>query len=427
MLMSCYESLLEYSVPKYQALPANNTIDYWEWVHSVTLESNKNEISRFWAKALINFHLYAGFYFSIRSGNWVMRNIFLKALAPLFFSFGKTKYQVLFLRNTYDTLTLPASILSKFMEGEWTVSLKGVPFSNLALDEAHECVINSRMKQITSRPSAFRTVELADFMLYLDKILVGFENYILQHNSPSNQQYKMYVSQRLPHIRQLLVDTDVAIFSINLDESVPLCNIFVNNPSSLDYQTRKDLLTFDTCGKERLLSRVKLFLNPTDKSKIRAPKLKTFTIKLSTKRQIKNREKSLSSILSNAFRLIQTGSNVEQTSPYPLALCDINGKMRPSQKSSFRGVLSSIPELMKMFKDVLSFNHFPNTPIALYIDFLYFVHMPPPCTVIQYHQLASHLWKIAVNKILCENTVSQVYLVFDKPDFLPHPRNNGCI
>ena len=35
------------------------------------------------------------------------------------------------------------------------------------------------MKAITSRPSAFRAVELADFMLYLDTILVGFECYVL--------------------------------------------------------------------------------------------------------------------------------------------------------------------------------------------------------------------------------------------------------
>ena len=41
----------------------------------------------------------------------------------------------------------------------------------LAIDEAHECVINWRLKQIISRPSAFRTEELADFMSYMDTIL----------------------------------------------------------------------------------------------------------------------------------------------------------------------------------------------------------------------------------------------------------------
>ena len=91
------------------------------------------------------------------------------------------------------------------MDGEWTVSFKGLPFSNLAVDEAHESVFNRRMKAFTSRPSAFRTVELADFMSYLDTILVGFECYVLQNNSTPKQHYKMYVSQRVPIIRQLII------------------------------------------------------------------------------------------------------------------------------------------------------------------------------------------------------------------------------
>ena len=94
-------------------------------------------MSRFWAKILINLYLYCGFYFLIRSGNWVLRNSFLKALAPLF-AYGRRKYEALFVSNVYDTLTIPAEILKRFMDGEWTVSLKGFHFSNLALDEAHE-------------------------------------------------------------------------------------------------------------------------------------------------------------------------------------------------------------------------------------------------------------------------------------------------
>ena len=87
----------------------------------------------------------------------------------------------------------------------------------MAVDEGHESVIKRRMKAITSRPSAFRTVELADFMSYLDTILVGFESYVLQNNSTPKQHYKMYVSQRVPVIRQLLFDNNVDLFSINLN------------------------------------------------------------------------------------------------------------------------------------------------------------------------------------------------------------------
>ena len=54
-----------------------------------------------------------------------------------------------------------------------------------------------------------------------------------------------------------------------------------------------------------------------------------------------------------------------------------------------------------------------------YVAFLYFLHMPPPFTVVKYHELASHLWKLAVTKFLGNNNVKEVYIVIDEPDFLP--------
>lgn len=57
------------------------------------------------------------------------------------------------------------------MDGKWTVSLKGHAYNNLVIDEVHGCYINRRLKQITSRPSHFRTVQLADFMAYMDVLL----------------------------------------------------------------------------------------------------------------------------------------------------------------------------------------------------------------------------------------------------------------
>ena len=82
MLLSTYESLLHVSLDKFRTIPS--TCSYWEWVQSITKSENKNEISRFWSQILIVLHVNGGFYFSVRSGNWTLRNSFLKALSPLF-------------------------------------------------------------------------------------------------------------------------------------------------------------------------------------------------------------------------------------------------------------------------------------------------------------------------------------------------------
>ena len=63
-----------------------------------------------------------------------------------------------------DALTYPEDLLKYFKNGEWTVSVKGRPFHNNALHEAYESIVNRKFKQINSRPSHFRMVELTDFM-----------------------------------------------------------------------------------------------------------------------------------------------------------------------------------------------------------------------------------------------------------------------
>lgn len=74
MLLSTYETLLELSLDTFKATTHVVRVGYWDWIQSLTIESNKNEISRFWSQILIVLHLYTGFYFSIRSGNWTLRN-----------------------------------------------------------------------------------------------------------------------------------------------------------------------------------------------------------------------------------------------------------------------------------------------------------------------------------------------------------------
>ena len=118
--------------------------------------------------------------------------------------YSRDKYEELILTNLYDYLIFPQDLLDKLMEGKWTVSLKGKPYHNLAIDEGHECVINRRLKQITSRPSHFRTVQLADFMAYLDVILYGVESFASTNKvifSESNR--RGYVLQRLKGINSM--------------------------------------------------------------------------------------------------------------------------------------------------------------------------------------------------------------------------------
>ena len=135
--------------------------------------------------------------------------------------------------------------------GEWTVSNRGRPYHNLAIDEAHESIINLRLKELTSRPSLFRTVQLADFMAYLYRIIEGFQNFNNQNCKVTTPSQKRFICQRSTIIEEMLQEK--TLFD-QQDSQRQLSNIFSNKPKLLDSMTIKDLLTFPVIGKSRMIS-----------------------------------------------------------------------------------------------------------------------------------------------------------------------------
>ena len=105
--------------------------------------------------------------------------------------------------------------------------MKGRPFHNQALDEAHETIINKI--ETTTRPSHFRIVNLVGFMAYLDRVCTGLDNCI-----PRKLKQKKADGQ-LTCTRAKLVYSKIeraCIFSKKLQIQL-LRNVFVDNPSTL--------------------------------------------------------------------------------------------------------------------------------------------------------------------------------------------------
>ena len=172
ILVVCHESLTRAATLEYSKVGSDSRSEkFWQWIS----KQSTNEINKIWSQLLTYLHAYTGFYFSIRSGNWLLRNSCLKVLTELFFAYSQDKYEVLSINALGDRYKYPKEVIDYFMNGQWTVSARGRPFHNLALDEAHECIINRKLKQITTRASHFRMVELSDFMAYLDGVVTGLE------------------------------------------------------------------------------------------------------------------------------------------------------------------------------------------------------------------------------------------------------------
>ena len=121
--------------------------------------------------------------------------------------------------------------------------------------------------------------------------------------------------------------------------------------------------------------------------------------------------------------ILQAHGITAQTSPYPLALADIHENMHSSPKSQFLASLSSSVQFDKVVCTACGILSSPPRDLGVIIDLLYFIHMPPSPSVSIFYDYFQLLWQQTVGKYVTYHQVSYIYLVIDKPDYLPPPRS----
>ena len=118
---------------------------------------------KFWTKFVFRDMLsYLSLYVSMRGGLWKLRMGGIKTLAPLFAAFDRPHYQKLLPNHLRDLAKMPTDVISFFKSGSFVCSLTGGHMHSVALDEAHEMLINKDLKTTIVRP----TKEYLDRMLY---------------------------------------------------------------------------------------------------------------------------------------------------------------------------------------------------------------------------------------------------------------------
>ncbi len=386
-----------------------------EWVKSVK-SKNKDQVSIFWVNTLEYLNAYIGFYFAIRSGNWALRNACLPKLTELFFAYSHNKYEELACQTIRDVKCLPTSILNHYKRGEWTVSLSGTPFHNIALDESHETVINRRLKELTSRPSEHRTVTLSNFMAYLDQFIYSF--------------YKVIAGQRKPKTNKKSPQNEMtqAIWeevkskSLFSDSGRRLINVFISKAPNLDDIQISNLLSISSEGVKRMTSYIRqhILSPPLDvPTKIIRRKLRTFSKKRTTNRSQNSQMKKLSKISKGLTRQLQrSGHFYDRILEYPLAICDPFGELRDRHKYLFKEALMNVDDLKCMFVTQTPFN-ISQSETEVIIDALKFVHCPPPPDNQTFGDFASHLWNTVIMKHGFSRHAHIVTVVFDKILYCP--------
>ena len=109
---------------------------------------------------------FVSLYMAIRSSNWTLRVASITEMAPMFAACDRQHYHRLIPQHLADLATMPSNILSELQRGQFTVSIKGRPVHDVAVDEAHEMLVNKDIKRAVVRPTALHLKQTAQFCQY---------------------------------------------------------------------------------------------------------------------------------------------------------------------------------------------------------------------------------------------------------------------
>ena len=136
------------------------------WIF-IEIMCHSDETWKFWVQfVFVDALAYVGLFLTLRSGDWQLRMISTKLMAPLFVAFDHSTYQKLISNYIHDLLNLPDSMLLMLSQGDFVVNICGREWHSVGIDEAHEMLINKQIKKSIVKPSEDYISRIASYITY---------------------------------------------------------------------------------------------------------------------------------------------------------------------------------------------------------------------------------------------------------------------
>ena len=292
---------------------------------------------------------YVGLFLSIRSGDWHLRTGSVKQMAAVFTAFDHPNYLRLISKHLADMLTMLQSVTTMFQQGAFVVSVKGRPWHSVAIDEAHEMLINKSCKMSIVRPSPDHINRIVKYLPFRTKALDNFRDLLFPEEEEKKLIEPASPLSHKPEDNKREQNIHCQIEAIN--KSGMLDNVSSNrglfNPFTKQVATTQqscDLLTFRSTGQQQFLNHiaVSILKQPSASVTVTKHRLNTFSSKKVNKQHVSQLQKDRSLILTCMRKKmkwsLRTGMPIsnagEQLIAFPLALSDNCGNPNKGQKKA---------------------------------------------------------------------------------------------
>lgn len=309
--------------------------------------ADSDDTWKFWIQFVFHDALgYVGLFLAVRSGNWHLRTACMKLMAPVFTVFDHSTYETQISQHLADLLCMPPTILTMFEQGAFVVSICATEWHSVAIDEAHEMLINKECKTSIVRPSRDYINRIAHYIPYRTKALQNLKQQLFPEQvreetiqSPFSSKNSDYKFIQNVQVQMNLIDSHNLF--IVCDENRGLLNPFTSKVANKEQF--HDLINFRSIGEKELFLRISYFIlkNPSVQAPKRRQKLQTFSDRQVHKQRITQAEKDKQLILTAMRNKMQhskrTGRPIdrpgEQLLTLPMSLCDHEGNPLKGQKS----------------------------------------------------------------------------------------------
>ena len=388
--------------------------------------SERDETWKFWIQFVFKDALaYVGLFLAIRSGDWYLRTGCAKLMAPIFTVFDHPTYQKLISNHIADLLDLPESTMLMLSQGAFVVNIGGREWHSVAIDEAHEMLVNKQCKNSITKPSEDYINRVAKYITHRTKSFEVLKQELFPPSFRTTQNIcSVYSSKHLDEKNEMNIQaqmnalSEVSFFEIT---NCGLINCFTGNKAT--EQNHHDLLNFRKIGEDEYKMRISYFVlrQPSVKAPNRKRALQMFSVKIvKTKRvsQLERDKKLLISAMKNKIHFSQkVGKPIErpdeQLFEYPLSISDSNGDPLKGQKSNFTKTLEA--RYKKALPPIVA-PYLPQgwTPQCSILEGMFLINSLP---------LPNHLTLMDYGNFLLKRYIvsqfkkgsSQVHVVFDNP------------
>ena len=175
----------------------------------------------------------------------------LKTNGSIISAYDRTTYQRLIPYHLADLQTFPANILDSLKKG-FTVSINGGKGHAVAIDEAHEMLINKDLKMAISRPTkSYLQTHLFSYVIESSLTKISFSSYFLYFKQ-KHHHYLMYLlihlqSKKEENITSMMTEiSNKDLLPANLTTNRGLVNVFTEKKATPEQSF--DMMNFREIG-----------------------------------------------------------------------------------------------------------------------------------------------------------------------------------